>query len=100
VLGMIPGMSQALGKVPKEALQDDAFKHVEAIIKSMTPKERRNPDVLNGSRRLRIARGSGTAPADVNQVIAQFNQMRKMMKQMSGMMGKGGKMPRIPGLRF
>lgn len=65
----------------------------EAIISSMTVEERRNPAIINGSRRSRIARGSGTSVGDVNALLKQFNEARKMMKQLTG-----GKMPRIPGL--
>ena len=63
-------------------IDDDAFKNVESIIRSMTPYERENPSVLNGSRRKRIAAGSGTNVQDVNQLIKQFSQMGKMMRKM------------------
>jgi signal recognition particle subunit SRP54 len=80
LLGMIPGM----GKAFQSAQVDDrAFVQVEAIIKSMTTIERRNPHVLNGSRRRRIARGSGTTIQDVNRLVKQFEAMQKMMKQMN-----------------
>ncbi|MDG1380774.1 MAG: signal recognition particle protein, partial [Flavobacteriales bacterium] len=69
-------------------IDDDAFKHIEAIIHSMTPSERQNPDSLNGSRKTRIARGSGTSVQEVNQLIKQFGEMKKMMKMMSGGGGK------------
>jgi len=79
LLGMIPGM----GKAFQGAQVDDrAFVHVEAIINSMTPTERRSPQILNGSRRRRIARGSGTTIQDVNRLVKQFEAMQKMMKQM------------------
>lgn len=79
--GMIPGM----GKVMKDIdIDDDAFKGVEAIIKSMTPAERENPALLNGSRRKRIADGSGTSIVEVNRLMKQFEDMRKMMKMVSG----------------
>jgi signal recognition particle subunit SRP54 len=78
---MIPGMGKALKDVD---IDDDAFKGIEAIINSMTPKERENPDIINQSRRLRIARGSGTKVEDVNRLMKQFDQMRKMMKMVSG----------------
>ena len=81
LMGMIPGM----GKMMKEVdLDDDAFKGIESIIHSMTPYERQNPIVLNGSRKKRIADGSGTSVQEVNQLIKQFSQMGKMMKMMQG----------------
>jgi signal recognition particle subunit SRP54 len=81
LIGMIPGMGKAMKDVD---LEDDAFDGIEAIIQSMTPLERRNPEVLNGSRRKRIAEGSGTNIQDVNRLIKQFEDTRKMMKMMSG----------------
>ena len=74
------------------------FSKIEAIINSMTPLERRNPSVINGSRKKRIARGSGNKLEEVNQFMRQFEQMRKMMHQMSKMQGKGGGMnlPNMP----
>ena len=86
LMGMIPGLGR---KVRDLDIDDDAFRHIEAIIMSMTPEERRNPQILNGSRRRRIARGSGTEVRDVNQLIKQFNEMKKMMGTMSKLMGKG-----------
>lgn len=84
---MIPG----LGKVMKNIdIDDDAFKSIEAIIHSMTPKERTHPEILNGSRRARIAKGSGTNIQEVNRLLKQFDQTRKMMKMVTG--GKMGKM--------
>jgi signal recognition particle subunit SRP54 len=62
------------------------MKHIEAIILSMTPEERRKPEILNGSRRLRIARGSGRSVAEVNRLLKQFKEMQKMMKQVRGFM--------------
>jgi signal recognition particle subunit SRP54 len=96
LIEMIPGMSGMARKLPAGALDDKQMKRVEAIIYSMTPQERRRPEVLDGSRRRRIASGSGVTPADVNQLLNQFEQMRKMMKQYSAMLsgGKGGK--RLP----
>ncbi|MBZ0267096.1 signal recognition particle protein [bacterium] len=99
VLGMLPG-------VPKEALSEvekdggKSLKRVEAIINSMTPAERDKPSILNGSRRRRIARGSGTSVQEVNQLLKQFTEMRKMMKQMGKMKkGKGrGRFARLPGM--
>ncbi|MBQ9646604.1 MAG: signal recognition particle protein, partial [Prevotella sp.] len=79
---MIPGVGKALKDVD---IDDNAFKQIEAIIQSMTPKERANPDIINQSRRLRIARGSGTKMEDVNRLMKQFDQTRKMMKMVTGM---------------
>ncbi|GGZ30962.1 signal recognition particle protein [Echinicola pacifica] len=84
LMGMIPGM----GKVIKGMdIDDDSFKPIEAIIKSMTPLERENPDVIDGSRRKRIAQGSGRTIQEVNNLMKQFNDMRKLMKQMNKMGG-------------
>ena len=81
LVGMIPGVSKAV----KDAdIDDNAFKGVEAIIKSMTPEERANPAILNGNRRKRIALGSGTDIQEVNRLIKQFTDTSKMMKKMSG----------------
>ncbi|MEC8610957.1 MAG: signal recognition particle protein [Bacteroidota bacterium] len=100
IMGMIPGMGKALKGVD---IDDDAFKGIEAMIKSMTQEERSNPKIINGSRRKRIANGSGTSIQEVNQLIKQFGQMGKMMKMMQGggakqmmqmMQNKGG-MPRM-----
>ena len=79
---MIPGVGKAIKDVD---IDDNAFKSIEAIINSMTPKERTNPEVLNQSRRMRIAKGSGTNIQDVNRLLKQFDQMRKMMKMVTGM---------------
>ena len=79
---MIPGVGKAIKDVD---IDDDAFKGIEAIINSMTPKERQNPDIINQSRRQRIAKGSGTKLEDVNRLLKQFDQTRKMMKMVSGM---------------
>ncbi len=88
LVGMIPGVGKALKDVE---IDDNAFKPIEAIIKSMTPAERENPDMINGSRRARIAKGSGTDITQVNNLMKQFNDMRKMMKSMNKMAGtKGG----------
>lgn len=84
LVGMIPGMSKMLNNVE---VDDDAFKPIEAIIHSMTPAERHNPDLINGSRRKRIADGSGTSIQQVNGLMKQFNDMRKMMKKMNKMSG-------------
>jgi signal recognition particle subunit SRP54 len=82
VLGMLPGMSRELKDVE---IDDRDLGRVEAIIRSMTPSERKNPKILNGSRRARIARGSGTTTQQVNAVIKQFDEARRMMKQLAGM---------------
>ena len=96
LLAMVPGMGKALRGVD---IDDDAFKHIEAIIRSMTPDERQHPEKLNGSRKTRIAKGSGTSVQEVNQLLKQFGEMKKMMKMMNagggrrrglgGMMGRG-----------
>ena len=85
LVGMIPGA----GKMMKDVdIDDDAFKHIEAIIHSMTPEERSKPSILNASRKKRIGKGSGTSVQEVNQLLKQFNQMSKMMKMMQGGGGK------------
>lgn len=88
VLGMLPGVSPQMLKSAN--VDDKKVKHTEAIVLSMTPKERKNPDLLNGARRLRVARGSGRTVQEVNQLLAQFKQMQKVMK----VAGKPGK--RLP----
>jgi signal recognition particle subunit SRP54 len=91
LLEMIPGMGKALSAPEvKEALEGDQLKMVEAIILSMTMDERHNPEIINGSRKRRIARGSGTTPQDVNQLLSQFRETQKMMKQMMAMQKGGG----------
>ncbi len=84
LMGMIPGVGKAMKDID---IDDDSMKPIEAIIKSMTPEERENPDLINGSRRQRIAKGSGTSVQEVNQLLKQFAQMRKMMKTMNKMGG-------------
>ena len=79
---MIPGVGKAIKDID---IDDNAFKKIEAIIQSMTPKERQNPDIINQSRRLRIARGSGSKLEDVNRLMKQFDQTKKMMKMVSGL---------------
>jgi signal recognition particle subunit SRP54 len=99
LLGMLPGMGQAMKKMKNMAPPEDEMKKIEAIIRSMTAKERANHKILNGSRRLRIANGSGTEVRDVNKFIKQFEQSQKMMSQMMKMgMGKGGR--GFPGMPF
>ena len=85
---MLPGLSQLSRRLPDGA-DEKQLKKVEAIILSMTYEERRNPGIIDGSRRRRIASGSGTKPQDINQLLNQFRQMQKLMK-----MGIGGKLPR------
>ena len=80
LMGMLPGMGKAMKDVE---IEDDAFKHIEAIIYSMTPKERSNPELINGPRKNRIAKGSGTNIQEVNKLMKQFNDTKKMMKMMS-----------------
>ena len=94
---MIPGVGKAIRAVD---IDDNAFKGIEAIIQSMTPKERTNPELLNTSRRQRIAKGSGTSIQEVNRLIKQFDQTRKMMKMMTGskMAGMMGRMKGMPGM--
>lgn len=100
LLEMIPGMGKALSDPQvKEALEGDQMKMTEAIILSMTPEERHNPEILNGSRKRRIARGSGTTPQDINQLLASFRQAQTMMKQVMAMQqGKKGRRGRLGGL--
>ena len=78
---MIPGVGKAIKDMD---IDNSAFNGIEAIIRSMTPKERTNPEVLNQSRKLRIAKGSGTSIQEVNRLIKQFDQTRKMMKMVTG----------------
>ena len=97
---MIPGVGKALKDVEND---DNAFKGIEAIILSMTPKERQHPEVLNQSRKNRIAKGSGTTIQEVNRLVKQFDQTRKMMKMVTGskmgrMMAHMPKMPGMPGM--
>ncbi len=97
---MIPGVGKTIKDVD---IDDNAFKGIEAIIKSMTPKERTNPEILNQSRRMRIAKGSGTNIQEVNRLIKQFDQTRKMMKMVTGtnmakMAGMMSKMKGMPGM--
>lgn len=98
ILKMIPGLGGLGDKLAQAngALPEAELARVEAIINSMTPAERHDPDILNGSRRARIARGSGTSVAQVNQMVRQFTQMRKMMQGIMGGRGAGKGMPRMP----
>jgi signal recognition particle subunit SRP54 len=88
LLGMLPGMGQIKDQI--NSIDDRDLDRVAAIIRSMTPAERRDPKIINGSRRLRIAKGSGVAVTEVNQLVDRFFEARKMMKQMSGLMGGRG----------
>jgi len=91
---MIPGFSGLQKQLPQD-LTEKQLKRIEAIIQSMTPEERRDPRIVNGGRKRRIAQGSGTSVSDVNQLLNQFRQMQRMMKQLSsgrmpGMLGRFG----------
>ena len=97
ILGMLPGMGKMKEQLKDIDMDSKEIRRIEAIITSMTKAERANPNILNGSRRKRIATGSGTRVQDVNRLLKQFEEARKMMKKMSGMKkGKGGMMPRLP----
>lgn len=96
LLGMIPGVGKAIRDVD---INNDAFKQIESIIQSMTVEERKNPAVLNGSRRTRIAKGSGTTIQDVNKLLKQFEDMRKMMKMMTNKDQAARMMRNMPGMR-
>jgi signal recognition particle subunit SRP54 len=87
VMDMLPGMGSLKGKMADADLDESHIGKIEAIIRSMTPGERRRPETINGSRRRRISAGSGTGPQDVNQLLNQFRQTQKLMKQMAS--GKG-----------
>ena len=94
LLGMLPGM----GKMPDLSVGESQLKRIEAIIQSMTPMERRRPEILNAGRRTRIARGSGTSVAEINDLLKQFNAMKKMMKEMGKMqkaMARKGVLPKM-----
>jgi signal recognition particle subunit SRP54 len=96
LMGMIPGMGKAMKDTE---IPEDAFKGVEAIIRSMTPKERSTPALLNTSRKNRIAQGSGTSVTEVNKLIKQFEEMRKMMKMMSNPRAMAGLMSQMKNMR-
>jgi signal recognition particle subunit SRP54 len=91
IMKMIPGFSKAL---PNVEIDEKDVNRIEAIICSMTRRERERPEILNGSRRKRIAMGSGTQVSEVNRLVKQFEASRQMMKQLGGM--KKGRMPRLP----
>jgi signal recognition particle subunit SRP54 len=107
ILAMLPGIPGAKEQLKDLQVDEGELARTEAIICSMTPEERRNPAIISGSRRLRIARGSGTTTHEVNDLLKQFAQARKMMKSMMGMAGfgakgmKGLKLPKLPpGINF
>ena len=100
IMSMLPGMGAKMGNIDS-MIDEKQLARIEAIVLSMTPKERQNPKLLNPSRKHRIARGAGVDIAQVNRFIKQFEQSQKMMKQMQGMMGKKGKRMMMPGgMRF
>jgi len=94
--GMIPGMGKAMKNLD---IDDDAFKGIEAIIGSMTPEEREDPVVINGSRRKRIAMGSGTTVQEINQLLKQFDETKKMMKKFSGGKNMARMMSNMQGMK-
>lgn len=96
LLGMVPGMGKAMKDVD---IDDNSFKPVEAIIRSMTPKERENPEILSPSRKNRIAAGSGRSLPEINQLLKQFEQMKKMMKTMNKMSGNPRALGQLSGLK-
>ena len=98
LLKMIPGMGGLAKQLPEGPEAERELKRIEAIISSMTKAERAEPTLINGSRRKRIAAGSGTKVSDVNSLLKQFAEMQKVMKQM-GSLAKGGRLPKIPGMR-
>ena len=91
VLSMMPGIGSAQMEELENAMDEKKMARIEAIIYSMTPQERSNPDIFNMSRKRRVAKGAGVDIAEVNRLVKQFEQTRKMMKQMSGLMGGKGK---------
>jgi signal recognition particle subunit SRP54 len=95
LMGMVPGMGQAVKDVD---ISNDSFKPIEAIIQSMTANERQNPDILNPSRKNRIATGSGTSIQQVNNLLKQFEDMRKMMRMMNKVQDGKMKMPNLGGM--
>ena len=97
LLKMIPGLGGIAKQLPEGPEAEQQMRKIEAIISSMTRAERADPALINGSRRRRIATGSGTTVSDVNQLVKQFAEMRKVMKQM-GSMAKSGRLPRLPGM--
>jgi signal recognition particle subunit SRP54 len=98
VLEMLPGFNTLRKQLPSGGIAESNLKKIEAMIQSMTPQERRHPEVIGGSRRKRIALGSGTAPVDVNQLLSQFRKTQKLMKQLAS--GKKGDIMRMMGSGF
>jgi signal recognition particle subunit SRP54 len=96
LMNMLPGVGNLKKQMASADIDDKKIAHQEAIIRSMTPRERRNPKLINGSRRKRIAAGSGTSVPEVNRLLKQYELMSKMMKKV-GQMGKKG-MPGMPGM--
>ena len=101
LLAMLPGIPGAKEQLRNLQVDEREIGRTEAIICSMTPEERRNPAIIGGSRRLRIARGAGTTTQEVNALLKQFGQAKKMMKSMMGMAGLGGRgkgmrLPKLP----
>jgi signal recognition particle subunit SRP54 len=94
LLKLLPGVNSKMLKNVK--VDPQRFKHIEAIILSMTPQERKRPEMLNGQRRVRISRGCGRPVSEINQLLQQFKEMQKFMKTMQGMMPRGGGMPKLP----
>jgi signal recognition particle subunit SRP54 len=94
LLGMIPGMGNIKRQLQATQIDESFFKHAEAIVFSMTPDERRRPELINGSRRRRIALGSGTTPQDVNQLLKQWKEAKKVMQMMAS-----GRTARMLGIR-
>jgi signal recognition particle subunit SRP54 len=97
IMGMLPFGKALKGASTELDAEQADLGRFDAIISSMTPAERKNPEVINGSRRQRIARGSGTTVQDVNRLLKQYAQLRKMMRQFKGMQGKIGKLRNLPG---
>src|SRR5690606_17704742 len=89
IIGMIPGLNQVAAKAAEKP-DEKQMARIEAIVNSMTPDERRKQHIINGSRRKRIARGSGTSVEEVNRLLKQFVQMQKMLKSLGGMAGMAG----------
>jgi len=98
VLDMIPGMGQVKDMISPEDMEKQ-LKYTQAIVSSMTTQERRNPKILNGSRKRRIAKGSGTSVQEVNQLLSQFRQMQKMMKQLRNPRARKNLMNMLGGCR-
>jgi len=95
---MIPGLGKYKKQLDEVQMPEKEIKKVEAIINSMTAQERRQPKILNASRRRRIATGSGSSVQEVNQLMRNFDQMSKMLKKMMSGKGKPGEMPQMPGM--